>query len=65
VHSAASVIGKHVWCAFAADPQLQNVEIVGVVGDASLGAVQRRDTEECAVADPYLSRRRPDELSVI
>jgi predicted permease len=31
------VLGKHVWFAFAADPQLQNVEIVGVVGDASLG----------------------------
>jgi predicted permease len=31
------VIGKHVWFAFGADPQLQNVEIVGVVGDASLG----------------------------
>jgi predicted permease len=31
------VIGKHVWFAFGADPQFQNVEIVGVVGDASLG----------------------------
>jgi predicted permease len=31
------VIGKHVWFAFGADPQLQDVEIVGVVGDASLG----------------------------
>jgi len=31
------VLGKHVWFAFAADPQLQNVEIVGVVGNASLG----------------------------
>jgi predicted permease len=29
------VIGKHVW--FGTDPQLRNVEIVGVVGDASLG----------------------------
>ena len=29
------VIGKHVW--FGADPQFRNVEIVGVVGDASLG----------------------------
>ncbi len=31
------VIGKHVWIAFGADPQLRDVEIVGVVGDASLG----------------------------
>lgn len=31
------VIGKRVWLAFGADPQLRNVEIVGVVGDASLG----------------------------
>jgi predicted permease len=31
------VIGKHVWFAFGADPQFRNVEIVGVVGDASLG----------------------------
>lgn len=29
------VIGKHVW--FGTDPQFRNVEIVGVVGDASLG----------------------------
>ena len=31
------VIGKHVWFAFGSDPQLRDVEIVGVVGDASLG----------------------------
>jgi predicted permease len=31
------VIGKHVWFAFGADSQFRNVEIVGVVGDASLG----------------------------
>jgi predicted permease len=31
------VIGKHVWFAFGAAPQFQNVEIVGVVRDASLG----------------------------
>lgn len=31
------VIGKRVWFAFGADPQLRNIEIVGVVGDASLG----------------------------
>ena len=31
------VIGKRVWFAFGADPQFRNVEIVGVVGDASLG----------------------------
>jgi predicted permease len=31
------VIGKHVWFAFGAEPQFRNVEIVGVVGDASLG----------------------------
>jgi predicted permease len=31
------VIGKHVWFAFGADPQFRNLEIVGVVGDASLG----------------------------
>ena len=29
------VIGKHVW--FGTDPEFRNVEIVGVVGDASLG----------------------------
>jgi hypothetical protein len=31
------VIGKHVWFAFGAEPQFLNVEIIGVVGDASLG----------------------------
>ena len=31
------VIGKHVWFAFGANPQFRDVEIVGVVGDASLG----------------------------
>ena len=31
------VIGKHVWFAFGIDAPFRNVEIVGVVGDASLG----------------------------
>jgi predicted permease len=31
------VIGKHVWFEFGAEPQFRNVEIVGIVGDASLG----------------------------
>ena len=31
------VIGKHVWMAFGRDPLFQDIEIAGVVGDASLG----------------------------
>ncbi len=32
-----SVVGTHVWFALGAAPQFRNVEIAGVVGDASLG----------------------------